>query len=701
MSDKATALATTPANAAYSADPLLHLMSDCVAGCVGYFEAGSLRCLLANHALAAHNGHTLPSILGKTLQQAVGEVVWQALQGPLANAVHHQSVDFLCDQFLPCGSLRKNEVQLRAHFDAAGTHQGWLVLLHDQTAQWQGERAVQQGEERLRKFAAATEEAILFHRAGTLLDGNAALQRLTGYPLAELMGRSVYDLLAKRFHGLASEYVRRSGEDPYEAVIVHRDGHEIPVEIVGKTMPEHDAHYRIAVLRDISKRQKAQQREAFLTLHDSLTQLPNRRHFMDLLGDLLTQAQQEHTQAAVLFIDLDHFKTINDSLGHPAGDRLLCEIAARLRSTVRDEDVVARLNGDKFAIVLGQIHSRENAAAVADKLIVAICQSITIDNTPLTLSCSIGVGMYPDDGLDALELLRNADAAMYHAKDSRRANRQFYAPDMAGRATEVLRKERLLRAAIAQHAFVLHYQPLVRLSDGALAGFEALVRWQHPERGLVGPDEFIGFAESRGLITPIGRWVLREACRQIKVWQTEGLAFVPVAVNLSALEFRQRDVAAELAQVLQESGLAPQFLEIELTESVLMHNASQGLQTLHAIKSLGVGISIDDFGTGYSSLAYLKRYPIDKLKIDRSFVMDTPGNSDDVAIVTAIVQMGHSLHLRTVAEGIETPEQMALMCRLGCDLAQGHGISVPLNAVQTAHWLRARIAPSSHCSADM
>nr|WP_037472432.1 bifunctional diguanylate cyclase/phosphodiesterase [Simplicispira psychrophila] len=686
----AMALNTVRSSPAGPQEGWLQLLAHTLPGGVGYFAADSLRCVWASPLLAAYNGYTARSALEKTMPQVLGDNAWNLLEGQLAGDLQRTDLTCLCDHPSPCGNVRKSEIQLRAHRDATSTVLGWLVLVHDRTAQWLADRAVQHSEERLRKFAAATDEAILFHRAGNFLDGNAALQRLTGHSAAELMGRNIYDLLPQRFQGPAGEYERYGGEYLFEAAIVHRSGHEVPVEIVGKTMPEQDASYRIVVLRNITQRKQAQQQEAFQRLHDPLTQLPNRRHLMDLLDNALAQAQQERTQAAVLFVDLDHFKTINDSLGHQAGDRLLCEMARRLRATVRDEDVVARLNGDKFAIVLTQIQSRDNAAAAADKLILAVCQSITLDNTPLTLSPSIGIAMYPDDGLDALELLRNADAAMYHAKDSGRANRQFYAPDMAGRATEVLRKERLLRAAIAQGSFVLHYQPQLRLSDGALAGFEALVRWQHPERGLVGPDEFISFAESRGLITPIGRWVLQEACRQLKEWQTQGLAFVPVAVNLSALEFRQRDVAADIAQVLQDSGLAPQYLDIELTESVLMHNASQGLATLHALKALGVGISIDDFGTGYSSLAYLKRYPIDKLKIDRSFVMDTPGSSEDVAIVTAIIQMGRSLQLSTVAEGVETPEQIALMQRLGCDLAQGHGLSLPMNAAQTVVWLHAR-----------
>lgn len=687
-----TALATDAGHSSAAWDPqeLLQLLAKALPEGVGYFEAHTLRCLWANALLANYNGGTVQSVLGKTMAQVLGDSAWSAVREPLAHQPQHSLISGQCDQPSPCGNLRKSHIQLRAHCDATGSLLGWLVLVHDRTGQWLAERAVQDSEDRLRKFAAATGEAILFHRSGVLMDGNVALQNLTGYTLAQMVGTSVYDLLPQRFQPSIREYARYGGEYLYEAAIRHKDGHEVPVEIVGKTMPEQDASYRIVVLRDITQRKKAQQREAFLQLHDALTQLPNRRHLMDLLDTALAQAQRERTQAAVLYIDLDHFKTVNDSLGHSTGDQLLCEIARRLRATVRDEDIVARLNGDKFVIVLTQLHSRENAAVVADKVILAVCQSVTLDNTPLTLSPSIGIGMYPDDGLEALELLRNADAAMYHAKDSGRANRQFYAPDMAGRATEVLRKERLLRAAITQGDFVLHYQPQLHLHDGSLAGFEALVRWQHPERGLVGPDEFITFAESRGLITPIGRWVLQEACRQLKAWQAQGLAFVPVAVNLSALEFRQRDVAADIAEVLQKSGLEPQYLDIELTESVLMHNASQGLATLHALKALGVGISIDDFGTGYSSLSYLKRYPIDKLKIDRSFVMDTPGSSEDVAIVTAIIQMGRSLQLLTVAEGVETPEQIALMQSLGCDLGQGHGLSLPMDATQTTAWMRMR-----------
>jgi len=441
-------------------------------------------------------------------------------------------------------------------------------------------------------------------------------------------------------------------------------------------------------VRDITARKEAQERETFLALHDTLTQLPNRRFLMEQLGKVLSMARRRKFMVAVLFINLDHFKTVNDSLGHHAGDQLLCDVAERLRQSVRDTDLVARLSGDEFVAVLTDIHTPDDAALVADKLIETMRSAFTVGQLPLTMSLSIGISLFPGDDTTVQGLLSCADTAMYHAKDSGRGNRQFYQPGMDVHATDVLQQERQLREAIASNAFVLHYQPQICLADGSLKGFEALVRWRHPERGLLGPDKFITFSESRGLITPIGRWVMHEACRQLKAWQDEGLAMVPVAVNLSALEFRQRDVAGEIAAVLHATGLEPRFLEIELTESVLMHQAAQVLDTLNAIKTLGVGISIDDFGTGYSSLAYLKRYPIDKLKIDRSFVVETPGNTDDEAIITAIIQMGRSLQLKTVAEGVETAAQRDMLRHLGCDMIQGYVVSPALDAAAAHAWLQ-------------
>ena len=670
-----------------SSDALLRLIADSVPALMAYFDLPGLRCQFANQGYAAYNGHSVASIVGLTMQEAIGNKAWLAIQPYIERSTRGEHVKYMREQTIPSGESRMIEVNLIPHFSPQKQQLGSFLLITDITDRWQAESTVRQSEERMRKFTEITDEAILFHRDGLITDGNDALTRLTGYTLPEVMGLSIFNFISHEWRAVAYEYTRAGREDPYEVTIRHKDGHTIPVEVVGKTMPQLHADYRVVVVRDITARKEAQERETFLALHDTLTQLPNRRFLMEQLGKVLSMARRRKFMVAVLFINLDHFKTVNDSLGHHAGDQLLCDVAERLRQSVRDTDLVARLSGDEFVAVLTDIHTPDDAAMVADKLIETMRSAFTVGNLPLTMSPSIGISLFPGDDTTVQGLLRCADTAMYHAKDSGRGNRQFYQPGMGVRATDVLQQERQLREAIASNAFVLHYQPQISLADGSLKGFEALVRWRHPERGLVGPDEFITFSESRGLITPIGRWVMHEACRQLKAWQNEGLAMVPVAVNLSALEFRQRDVAGELAAVLHATGLEPRFLEIELTESVLMHHTGQVLETLNAIKALGVGVTIDDFGTGYSSLAYLKRYPIDKLKIDRSFVMDTPQSADDVAIVTAIIQMGHSLQLKTVAEGVETAEQKELLHRLGCDLVQGFLVSAPMDAQATQRWL--------------
>jgi diguanylate cyclase (GGDEF)-like protein/PAS domain S-box-containing protein len=663
---------------------------------MAYYDLPTLLCRFANQGYAAYNGHSTSSILGLTVEQAIGPKAWEAIHPHVVRCMQGERVKYTREQTLPIGEIRVIEVNLIPHFGETGQGApvGAFVLITDITERWRAENMVRQSEERMRKFAEATDEAIVFHRDGVIIDGNEALSRLTGYPVSEVLGLSIFSFICPEFRPIALEYTRSGREDPYEVSICHKDGHSIAVEVVGKTMPLHLADYRIVVVRDITARKQAQEREAFMALHDTLTQLPNRRYLMEQLTLQLSLAHRRGGRAAVLFVDLDHFKTVNDSLGHHAGDQLLCEVAHRLTHCVRSTDVVARLGGDEFVVLLTEIQSPSDAAQVADNLLEAMQSAFTLEHLPVTMSPSIGISLYPEDGTTGDVLLRCADAAMYHAKESGRGNRQFFQPGMDGGAMDVLLRERMLREAIEARAFVLHYQPQVSLQDGSLQGFEALVRWQHPVRGLVGPDDFIAFAESRGLISPIGRWVMHEACRQLKAWQDQGLARVPVAVNLSALEFRQRDMASEIAAVLQATGLEPQYLEIELTESVLMHEADQVLKALKDLKNLGVGISIDDFGTGYSSLNYLKRYPIHKLKIDRSFVSDTPSSTDDVAIVTAIIQMGHSLQLKTVAEGVETTAQRDMLQQLGCDLAQGFLVSEPMDAATALRWLARESAPT-------
>ena len=676
-----------------ASESLLRLMADAVPALMAYYEAGTLVCRLANASYAQYNGHDTTSIVGLTVRQAIGEAAWQVIEPHVTRCLQGEQVKYVREQTLPNGAQRMIEVNLLPHFDSAGVLQGAFVLINDITEHWQAERALRLSEERMRKFSEVTSEAIVFHQDGAVVDGNEALQRLLGYPLSEMLGQHTWRYVAPRYRSLVADHVHRNIEYAYEAAMLHRDGYEVPVEIVARTVPKYQGKYRIAVLHDLRAHQAAQQRECHLARHDALTQLPNRSHLLDWLNTTVAAAQQmartpTPVQLAVLLLDLDHFKAVNDSLGHEAGDEVLRMVAERLRENVPVDDMVARLGGDQFAVVAVVPKGRQSVESLADNLLAAVSQRMTVGDTVLSLSPSIGISLYPDDGNAAASLLRCADAALYHAKDSGRGNRQFFEQDMAVEALEALLQEHLLREAIAEGSFVLQYQPQVRLCDGALVGMEALVRWNHPERGLVGPDAFIGMAESRGLITPIGRWVLHEACRQLKAWQDEGLTLVPVAVNLSALEFRQRDVVSEIADVLQRTGLAPQWLEIELTESTLMHPSAAAHETLQALKALGVGLSIDDFGTGYSSLAYLKRYPVDKLKIDRSFVIDAPGDAEDVAIVTAIVQMARSLGLQTVAEGVESREQMNWLRGLSCNLAQGYNIARPMDASQMHDWLQ-------------
>ena len=682
-----TPAAPAPIPVTGATDSLLRLIADSVPALMAYYEVEHLRCQFANQGYAAYNGHTTSSILGLTVKEAIGDKAWQAIAPHVAKSLRGERVKYTREQTLPNGELRMIEVNLIPHLDDQQRTLGSFVLITDITERWRADHQVRQSEERMRKFTEATDEAIVFHRDGLITDCNEAMLRLTGYPLHALLGVSIFNFISPEWRAVAHEYTRKGREDPYEVTIRHHDGHTIPVEVVGKTMPQQHADYRIVVVHDITARKQAQARETFIALHDSLTNLPNRHFLMEQLSQVLSLARRRDGRVAVLFMNLDHFKTVNDSLGHQAGDQLLCSVAERLRQGVRDADVVARAGGDEFVVVLTEVQSPGDVTLVADQLLHALQGVFTVDEQALTISPSIGISLFPEHGTTAKALLRCADAAMHYAKESGRGNRQFYTPGMDASALDVLQHERQLRDAITHQQFVLHYQPQICLADGALKGIEALVRWQHPERGLVGPDEFIHFSESRGLITPIGRWVMREACRQLKAWQDQGLAMVPMAVNFSALEFRQRDVAAEIAAVLHETGLAPQYLEIELTESVLMHQTGPVLNTLNTLKALGVGISVDDFGTGYSSLAYLKRYPIDKLKIDRSFVADTPGDADDVAIVTAIIQMGRSLQIQTVAEGVETQAQVDLLTQLGCDLIQGFVVSRPLDAQAAGQWL--------------
>lgn len=429
-----------------------------------------------------------------------------------------------------------------------------------------------------------------------------------------------------------------------------------------------------------------------LAYHDALTGLPNRPLFMDRLIVALAQSNRAHQKLAVFFLDLDRFKDINDSLGHTMGDTLLKAVADRVRHCVREGDTVARFGGDEFTLLIPKIENVEDAAKIAQKISETLKIPFVVFDRELFVTTSIGVSIFPADGADPETLVRNADTAMYRAKEQGRDNYQLYAADMNARALERLGLENQLRKALTQEELVLHYQPQVHAQSGAIVGVEALVRWQHPERGLLSPAHFIQVAEMSGLIVPIGEWILRTACRQLKTWQRKIDDEFTVAVNLSARQFQSPDLVDTIRSAIHESGIAASSLEVEITESNAMQNAENTMYTLRELKGLGVRISMDDFGTGYSSLNYLKRFPIDTLKLDQSFVKDVATDESDAAIVSAVIQMAHSLKINVVAEGVETQQQLDFLRTQQCDMIQGYLFSRPLPAEQIEAFISARKA---------
>lgn len=417
-----------------------------------------------------------------------------------------------------------------------------------------------------------------------------------------------------------------------------------------------------------------------LAHHDVLTGLPNRILLQDRLGQAIELAHRQGRQLAVMFMDLDQFKHINDSLGHAVGDQLLQSVAQRLVGCVRQSDTVSRQGGDEFVLLLPFIEHPEDAALSAQKMLAALAEPHRLELHDLHISVSIGISVYPDDGQDAETLIKNADAAMYNAKENGRNNCQFFMQDMNTRAVRRQSTETSLRRALELQEFVLHYQPKFNFLSGTIVGVEALIRWRHPERGLLLPDQFVPIAEDCGLILPIGRWVLREACLQARAWLQADLPPITVAVNTSALEFRAKDFLENIRATLEDTGLEPRYLQLELTESVLMRDAESANAVLHALADMGVSLAVDDFGTGYSSLSYLRQFPIDTLKIDQSFVSHMISNPDDAIIVSTVISMGKSLKNLIIAEGVETPEQYAFLLAQHCDEGQGYYFCRPLES---------------------
>jgi len=477
-------------------------------------------------------------------------------------------------------------------------------------------------------------------------------------------------------------------------ILVRRDGYECVIEESAAPIYDQDGQVTgaVTVFHDVGIARAIVLEMSHLAQHDVLTDLPNRLLLSDRLTQAILLAHRNHNQLALLFLDLDGFKHINDSLGHAIGDKLLQSVAARLSGCVRKSDTVSRQGGDEFVILLPTVTHAADAAVSAAKIIADLKKEHTIGEHRLRITASIGLSNYPDDGEDAETLIKNADTAMHHAKQNGRDNYQFFRPDMTLQAVERQSLEGELRYALEREELLLHYQPKVNLKTGAITSVEALIRWQHPERGLLLPGQFLTIAEDTGMIVGIGQWVLSEACRQTREWLDAGLPAVPVAVNISSLEFRSEHFVEGVRVALKNTRLDPKYLELELTETVLMRHSESTTSALEQLKAIGVRLAVDDFGTGYSSLSYLTRFPIDTLKLDRSFVHDILASSDDAIVVSAIISMGKSLKHRVIAEGVETPEQLAFLQAHGCDEGQGYYFSRPLVAQQFAKLLETGIS---------
>ena len=600
------------------------------------------------------------------------------------------------------GEPERFEIELKTlgiwfSISAYGAANGCFVATFDNvTERKRAELVLREAEEQYRTIFKENSIGICNSTAdGRYLSVNPAFARIFGYDSPEEMlarvsnSKQLYVDPSRRRE--VGRQLREQGKcENCEFQVYRKDGSKIWLRASVRAVRNADGGllYHVGTAEDITEHKLLEGQIQYLAYYDALTGLPNRSLLQDRLANALASARRRREKVAVLFLDLDRFKTINDSLGHSVGDLFLKEVAERLKKWSREQDTVARLGGDEFVVALTAVKDAADAAVAADRIMKEMTSAFVVQGHSLSVTGSIGISVFPDHGTDGEALLKNADAAMYCAKEIGRNNFQFFTQDMNGRAVERMTLENTLRGALEREEFFLEYQPQVDLATGRITGAEALLRWRHPELGLVPPSKFIPIAENSGLIIPIGEWVLRTACAQARQWQDEGLPPLPVAVNVSAVQFRQDRFLQVITNVLDETGLPPQYLELELTEGLLLSNSDAMLSMLQALRERGVNLSIDDFGTGYSSLSYLRQFPVYKLKIDRSFVQAMTADSDGAAIATTIINMAQSLNLKAIAEGVETEEQMLFLRAHNCDEVQGYYFSKPLAASDFAEKLR-------------
>jgi diguanylate cyclase (GGDEF)-like protein/PAS domain S-box-containing protein len=608
----------------------------------------------------------------------------------------------LDDETLAAEALQEGaqDYIVKSQIDTYGTTRGLLRSLRYAVERKSLEDALFGEKERAQVTLNSIGDAVACtDTAGKLTFLNLVAEKLTGWSWQEAAGKPMAEVFRildtsdrEVIPNPMDRAVRRDQTVhlPANSILVRRDGFEIPIE--DSVAPIHDGEGRpagaVIVFRDVSVARAMALQMTHSAEHDFLTGLPNRMLLNDRISQAIALAPRHMKHVAVLFLDLDGFKHINDSLGHPTGDRLLQSIGKRLVECVRASDTVSRQGGDEFVVLLSEVAEAEDAAITARRMLQAVAQPHSIDKHELYVTTSIGVSVYPDDGLDAETLIKNADTAMYQAKENGRQSFQFFKPAMNARAVERQAIEEGLRRASERLEFELHYQPKVNLTTGAITGAEALIRWKHPTRGSISPADFIPIAEQCGLIRPIGAWVLREACSQAQAWIKAGLPATSIAVNVSAMEFRAENFLDNLFGIIDDTGLDPKLLELELTESVLMKHAASTASLLETLRERGIRVAIDDFGTGYSSLSYLRKFPVDAVKIDQSFVRQISTAGDDTTIVKAVIGMARGLKLRVIAEGVETREELAFLRAYRCDEAQGYYFSRPVPSQQFALLLK-------------